>query len=480
MKAGFAERVITPPDGTERAGCYTKLYLSGKRDDLKTRVAVFAEENETVAIVGIDVCTIGKISVDRIKSKIFSESGIKPEKILVAASHTHSGASLWGFHNNELKDAPEIIKKLALELSPSISGTFEDIVVDKTAAAVKEAMSGMNSKSFNFGCGHEKDFVFNRRLKMKNGRAYTHPGKGNPDIESFAGPVDPDVAVIGAWQENGRLAGCIVNYACHCTAWSSTVISADWVASMEKTIKSVFGEHVVVVFLNGACGDITQVDNIGKRINHTTEEWLTIIGTRVGAEAVKVLVSADRGSVTPLKAVMENLPLKRRTQSKDKLEKSLKIAAAGLSDPSARKEEWIWAKERVIANYIAEKEPVKNVPIQAIQIGPAVILANPAEYFCKLGLDIKAKSEFPLTIISELSNDCVGYVPTTDAFSENGGGYETVLTSYSNLEVSAGDKIAELCVKLAAQFNPGKMPSAPEIEKNGTPWSYGVLGPEKD
>ena len=105
-------------------------------------------------------------------------------------------------------------------------------------------------------------------------------------------------------------------------------------------------------------------------------------------------------------------------------------------------------------------------------------LANPAEFFCQLGLDIRAGSPFPITFPVELANDCVGYVPTEEALGPRGGGYETRLTSYSNLEPTAGRQMLEATLALAKQMTPGKTFEPAKAPPFQAPWSYGNVAPE--
>jgi len=105
-------------------------------------------------------------------------------------------------------------------------------------------------------------------------------------------------------------------------------------------------------------------------------------------------------------------------------------------------------------------------------------VANPAEYFVELGLEIKKRSPHERTWVVELANGCVGYVPTEEAFSPAGGGYETRLTSFSSLEVSAGRKIVEASIDLLKALTPASSPAAPAAPAFRAPWSYGDVPPE--
>jgi hypothetical protein len=175
----------------------------------------------------------------------------------------------------------------------------------------------------------------------------------------------------------------------------------------------------------------------------------------------------------------QRLKIPRRKPRPERVQDSLAL----VRDPPPKTDptQLTFAKEIVMLDAKLQKEPVAKVEVQAIQIGPAVFVSSPAEYFCQFGLDIKQGSPFPLTFPVSLANGCVGYVPTEEALGPRGGGYETRLTSYSNLIPTAGRTIADTGIALTKQLTPDKLPAPeppPPFQGNG--WSYGNVPPEQD
>ena len=479
IKAGFYENDITPSVDMERPATYYKLYHSAIHDSLKVRACIFDNGSEIIAIVGVDTAIIQRRTVQKAKVLIKEKCGIEDKNILISASHTHSGGPLWGLCEEDLKDAPEFIKSLALEKSVSLNMDYEKHVINQIMTAVYMANKFKKQAKLSVGSGVEDKVVFNRCFKLKSGRTATHPGKGNPEILEPAGPVDPEVGVISAWDENDQLLGAIVNYACHATCHGSGV-SADWIYYLERTVQGVMGKQANVVFLNGACGDVTQIDNQSLQASRIGERWSEYVGVRVGAEVLKVLVTAEKTESFKLAALNDELSLKIRKPSEESIKKCRKVCEEVISSPAKDREfAFIFAKERLILDYFYRLSPEKKVEVQAMQIGPAIILANPSEYFCQYGLDIKKDSDFPYTFVVELANGSCGYIPTEDAFNhEHGGGYETVLTAYSNLEINAGIKIKESCLKLARMLAPEEVPVGEQVKPSNKIWNFGLLGPE--
>ena len=474
MKAGFFETDITPPIGTERAGSYCKLYLENIHDPLKVRAAVFDNGEQKTALVGVDGCFIGFDTIKEVQDEVFKRCGITPESIIIGTSHTHSGAALTGMVGREIQDKmPKDVLDLIVNRSAAPSPGYREWCVKQIITAIVVADSRKEDALLSAGLGHEDAYVFNRRFIMKNGRSYSHPGKCNPDIVKPAGPVDPGVGVVGAWRKDGSLIGCVVNYACHGTCCSGTDVSADWIHYLQDTIRKVMGSNAGVVFLNGACGDITQVNNLA----HSCDFGIQMaqkLGTRVGAEAVKVLTSAAPGEFNEISSKRIVLKIKRRKPSPASVKKSWEILRE--AGPDCRETNAVFAKERIIIDNICKNSPIAEVPVHAVKIGNAVFVSNPAEYFAELGLKIKKSSKFEYTFVVSLANGAIGYVPTKESFSKSGGGYETVLTGYSNLAIDAGDKIADASIQLISKMKPEKIHV--EIKPAGKPWEYGVLGPD--
>ena len=420
-------------------------------------------------------------TVKSVRSAIEKKTGIRPESILISASHTHSGGPIGYYLPDEFNDASPLVRSLVHEKTVCASPEYLAKVEKAIVEAVVEADARRAEAKCGVGFGSEGKVAFNRRFRMRKGFTMTHPGQGNPDILEPAGPTDPQVGVVGCWDATGKFLGCIVNFASHATNGAGG-ISADYVYYIEKTIRGLIGESAVVVFLPGAAGDVTQVDNRSPhQIKQFGEVSARFVGGRVGAEALKELLAMEQGAgpLGPVAAATRVLEISAPAAQPRAPGQGPRAGEEGCQD---RRRHGVDLREGDRgAGRPDRAEPVAKVEVQAVQVGPAVFLACPAEYFCQFGLDMKAAVKFPFAFPVSLANDAIGYVPTEEALGPRGGGYETRLTSYSNLEPAAGRRIADALVELSAGFRPGAVPKPPALPAfRGQPWSYGNLPPQLD
>lgn len=476
LRVGFAESDISPTLGMEQPGGYGKSFHQSFHDPCKARAAVFDDGNSVVALVGLDALGIDRRSVQRVRKRIQEACGIRGDHVLIGASHSHSSGPVGMVMPGDYDHANPFIQDLAYKQSSMADLKYLEMMETGIVNAVTQAHARRVEAEVGMGKGIEDKVAFNRRFFMQSGLTVTHPGQNNPEIMEPAGPVDPEVGVIGAWDKKGQFLGCIVNFACHATT-NPGGISANYVYYLEKVIQGYFGKDAPVVFLNGNSGDVTQVDNRNPLVHRKPEPWAAFVGGRVGAEALKVLLTMDRGVTAPILARSQVTLMKRRAPSPERVEAALAMVKR---DPRASNAtDWTFAKETVMLDALIKKFPSAEVEVQVVQVGPVAFITNPAEFFCAFGLELKKQSGFPLTFPVSLANGCVGYVPTADAFGPRGGGYETRLTSYSNLEIGSGEAMVKTGLQLTAGLKPGPIPTAPKAPTfKGLPWSYGNVPPE--
>ena len=476
VRAGFAERDISPTVGMREAHAVARHVFKAFIDPCKVRVAVFDDGRKRIAVVGLDALMVPRSVVQRARSEIQRVCGLPPDTVMIAATHSHSSGPVGIVMPGQFDHASPEIQRLAYQESSLADPVYLERLIQETVEATRLAVARLAPARLSFGFGHDDQVAYNRRQRMKNGQSWSHAGAMNPEIVGYAGPTDPQVGVVGAWDPDGRLLGAIVNFACHATT-NPGGISANWPGEMERTVQGALRTNVPVVFLAGASGDVTQVDNLSPYVRPDQKTWMQIVGGRIGAEAVKVLLSSPRGAEAAIEARQKTWTIPRRVPAPERVARARDVVAVG---KPARGDltEWTFARETLLLDAILAREPDVEVEVQALQVGPALFVSNPAEYFVAYGLEIKRGSPFPFTFPVALANGSVGYVPTEEAFGPAGGGYETRLTFYSNLEITAGRQFAEAGLELARQLTPGPAPEHPRLPAPGQPWPFGRVEPQ--
>lgn len=413
VKAGFGNMDITPKLGTQIVGFLSARYAKDIHDPLSVRSVVIESEEKQVAIVGCDLIALPGKYVNQARSIIAERTGIPGDHILIGCTHTHYGPSTTHLFN----------------CSPDEG--YLDWLVPRIADSVQLAVNRLTDVRIGYGVGQEHRVSFNRRFRMKDGTVCMNPGRNNPQVVEPAGPIDPDVGVIYIEALDGTPLGMIMNFALHYVGIrNSLAISADYFGYFGQVMKGLKGENFSTVFLNGACGDINNIDvndpNQLSGLPQIKKVSNTLAGVALGViENMKLIDECKLG------AASAGLEFKRKTITSEDAALAQRIlteGAKGIDETYSWHsgmpiyESWVADMARECL-YLKDMPEVMTTEVQALRIGDAAIVGLPGEIFTQIGLDIKADSPFKATLISELSNDYVGYVATDQALKD--GGYET-------------------------------------------------------
>lgn len=436
--AGAASVRITPPLGVELAGSFSRLLATAIHDDLYAHALVLDNGAVRLALVSLDLICIPGHLVAQGRRLIEARCGIPPGHVLIACTHTHS--------------APATTGLLGADPDP----TYVAELPERIAAAVALAASQARPARLGWATGHEPRVSFNRRYHMRDGTVRMNPGRANPDILRPAGPIDSEIGVLYAEALDGQPVAVVVSFALHYVGVdSSTEVSADYFGHFARQMQERYGRDFQTIFFNGCSGDINAIDvaNPHQLAGHREAARVAaILADDVHALLARMALTAD----AVLGAVQRWPVLPRRSQTAEDIELARRILAnpperprAG-GIPSEGPFSWVTGQpipDAQLQQYAREVLHLAAMPeqiqteVQALRVGEATIVALPGEIFVELGLAIKARSPFATTLLVELANDYIGYVPTTKAFLE--GGYETWAARSALPAPGAGELLVE-------------------------------------
>lgn len=436
VSAGASQVMITPPVGCSLSGYYTDRRATGIRDPLFARALVLGKDETAVAIVSCDLLGLTANTVAAIRARA-AGTGLPAERIMIACTHTHTG--------------PATTSIFLVEQDREYLTTL----TERVAEAIVQARERQEEAVLSMGWATESTTVFNRRFLMRDGTVVTNPGPRNPDIVRPAGPVDPLVGILKVTSSKGKTLAILVNRSNHVDSLGGTLISADWPEDMGQRIKKSWDTHAVVIFLNGASGNINHVDVYRDRPLRG-EAVVNELGEKVAQSVLSAHYSSLAG--VSLSARSKRLRLSVRSVSGEDLERARELCGDGSWEKEINDSldafdlaqrnlmvEKIFAREKIALAKSGKSQ--ETLEIQALKIGELGIVGIPGELFVELGLTIKKMSPFPHTFVVGLANGCFGYIPHRGGE----GGYEEFLSRASFLEWAAGEKLVKTAVEMFKQ-----------------------------
>ena len=398
MLVGAAETDITPPVGTALAGYFEPRISEGVIYSLMAKAVIAGEGTDAVGIIACDLIGIPADLVAAAREKIEAATGIPGGHILICGTHTHTG--------------PETRSKGRLiPINPQYIAALPGLIAD---AAIRAA-GNRRACVLDIGTDRETGLAFNRRFRMRDGTEQFGPGPDLDDLAGVAGPTDPELGVLTFAVADEDPFAVIVNYALHIDVTSGSRISADYPAVITETIRATYGPDTIVLFVNGACGNINHVPYMMERawpLSGVAKSRQ--IGRALGGKALCIAEKALPSVDQTVDCVQEILDVPVHPWD-DVVEKRL---------ADAKSKEVPNFFEATLIEWAKDYNPTGSRPIetQTIRLGDAVLCSAPGELFVEWGLEMKKWSPHPYTFVAELANDSVGYIPTWEAFRR--GGYE--------------------------------------------------------
>ena len=434
--------VITPPVGIPLAGNGRADSRSrGVHDDLCANYVYIEECSEQLLFIGMDLLGLPKQICGRIKSRIQEKTGLSTEKIHIICTHTHSGPNTMRIFKNfltseDLTNCDQYIESLIPQVAEPVLQLIKNAYIGKIGF-VSDIVEG---------------YSFCRRIILRSGLCkMVFEEYDKKEIDHLTGPNGhPLMSVFLITDEEETVRGIIVHYTTHpaIVCGQDWLYSRDFIDRMTNDLQQKFGKDVIVLYANGAQGNLVAADPYKGFITGWEEAERVGAGLAAGAICLAERIMAENklSAFAHIRNLQRTIKLPIRKITEEDCIRAEEIMHAPQGDVRLHGLDPKIEAESIfeVANYPYQEE---ETIINAIRIGDQLIMTFPGEVFIEYALELIQSSPLPNTIVFGLTDDYVGYIPTENAFAE--GGYE-VKTSVcsSKFEPNAGSILADACKDL--------------------------------
>jgi neutral ceramidase len=287
---------------------------------------------------------------------------------------------------------------------------------------------------FYFHLGEERTVGQNSRVLLEDGQVYWVGPR-----DSFVrptGPFDPELPVLAFRDSTGQMRALIFNHSTHTIGTRKPgVRSPSFYGLAAQELEGELGG--IGCFLEGASGSTHNLALSGDEMT-----------ARIKQAVKDSIAKSQPRPVTRLASIKR--PFKFRVRTFDEAKEDEAVTRYCRKYVGAYGEAVIRVFRDMRKTLAPQQGQERETWLQVLQVGDVAMVGVPAEFFTKLGLDIKNRSPFRHTYVAELANDWVGYLPDLDAHPL--GGYQVWTGLHSYAEPGTGERIVEETVKMLKEL----------------------------
>jgi len=408
-------------------------------DRLHARCLVLDDGSSRVAIVVVDNCLMPRDLLDEAKRLAHEKTGIRTDRILISATHTHSAPSVMGALGSDAD--PDYPRFLIGRIAEGIAFAAKNLEPARAGWAVAQALEHTNCRRWILRPDRIRTDPFGERTV----RAMMHPGYQNPDFLGPAGPIDPDISMLSIQSARGRPIALLANYSMH--YFGAAALSADYYGRFARKFTELIGAGelappFVAVMSQGTSGDLHWMDYSQPPKSIDIDTYAQQLA-QIAREAYQKIEYHER---LPLAMSERKLMLRMRLPDEKRLAWA-KDVVKGLEGRKPASLPEIYAREQL---FLVEK-PSRELKLQVLRVGDLGIAAIPCEVFGITGLKIKSQGPLAPTFVMELANGADGYIPPPEQHKL--GGYTTWPARSAGLEVEAEPKIVETLLEMLEEVS---------------------------
>ncbi len=427
LRLGVAQVDISPPIGAPLAGYYYNRDATGIHDPLHVKAMVLEQGGVKIALAALDLVSLPREIVESARAIVQQRIGLAPDHVMISATHAHTTPVVLtnpSRYNLEGKD-----KQVAQEYTDSLAGKIADAIVQANGKIEPVVMKAAAGKDTTLG--------FNRRFFMKDGTIGWNPGKLNPKIALPAGPVDPGLPVLYFESPDGKHPiAAYVNFGMHQDTTGGFNISADFSYTLGEVLKLVNGPDFFPMFTIGAAGNVVHLD-VSRPGEQRGYQEAARIGAELAGDVLKVIQTAPAVNVSQIRVSDEILHFPVPHYTQQEIDWATRTQAT-YNTPQAAPFLDLVKAARILELNARHGKPL-DAEVQVFTLGDQVaIVGFPGEMFAEFGLQLKEDSPFPVTIVAELANGALVYIPNNIAYEE--GNYEPTA---ARLPQGAGEKLVD-------------------------------------